>query len=276
MGLLTQQAIDSFHSRGLLCFRNFLPPTKVEAARQVCYNCLEKEGIRRNGAWFLKELSSETIACSGRDLIKGLKHSPEIAELVGGEVQQVVSELLNQRPTISIAENQVLFTLPNSDSWTIPHNHWHVDFPRFGDGGTSGVQVFTFLETVVPGGGGTLVVTGSHRFANNHQRVSSQQVKKILRREPFFRSLMSDTAENRRSLLEQSSFAGSIEVQVVELHGEPGDVYFTDLRLLHTIAPNATQTPRIMLTQRYLLESCQGSLVVGNEGRTDEVGSMVG
>ena len=38
----------------------------------------------------------------------------------------------------------------------------------------------------------------------------------------------------------------------MELIGEPGDVYFIDLRLLHTGAPNAADRPRMMATDRFL------------------------
>ncbi|MGH8144053.1 MAG: hypothetical protein ACREU2_16240, partial [Steroidobacteraceae bacterium] len=34
---------------------------------------------------------------------------------------------------------QVLFTLPNSDSWTVPTT-WHVDVPRLASGRRPGVQ----------------------------------------------------------------------------------------------------------------------------------------
>ena len=47
---------------------------------------------------------------------------------------------------------------------------------------------------------------------------------------------------------------------MVELHGEPGDVFLTDLRLLHTLAPNASRVPRLMVTQRFLLESLSGAM----------------
>ena len=34
----------------------------------------------------------------------------------------------------------------------------------------------------------------------------------------------------------------------------PGDVYLTDMRLLHTPAPNATDKLRVMLTHRFVIE----------------------
>jgi hypothetical protein len=42
---------------------------------------------------------------------------------------------------------------------------------------------------------------------------------------------------------------------VVELCGEGGDVFLMDMRLLHTLAPNASRVPRLMATQRFVLDS---------------------
>lgn len=53
--------------------------------------------------------------------------------------------------------------------------------------------------------------------------------------------------------------------RVVELHGEPGDAFFMDLRILHTLAPNASSVPRILLAQRFLLESLRAAAYGGSE-----------
>ena len=60
--------------------------------------------------------------------------------------------------------------------------------------------------------------------------------------------------ENRQRFLDELAEVNGFAMQVVEMCGEPGDAYFMDLRLLHTISPNVNGTPRMMLTQRYLLE----------------------
>ena len=81
----------------------------------------------------------------------------------------------------------VLFTLPNSDTWTVPTG-WHVDTPRLASGRRPGVQLFTFLDTVEPRGGGTLVVAGSHRLLNEGRFVRVIELRQLLCREAFFRT----------------------------------------------------------------------------------------
>ena len=78
---------------------------------------------------------------------------------------------------------------------------------------------------------------------------------KRLRKLPYFRELMSKDDKDRGHFLSESCRVGDVTLQVVELHGEPGDVFLVDMRVLHTGAPNASRVPRIMLTQRFMLES---------------------
>jgi hypothetical protein len=57
--------------------------------------------------------------------------------------------------------------------------------------------------------------------------------------------------------------AGEAEIEVVELTGQPGDVWLMDMRVLHTVAPNVRSTPRVMLTQRFAPRSTLGQIMEG-------------
>ena len=46
-----------------------------------------------------------------------------------------------------------------------------------------------------------------------------------------------------------------VPLEVVELTGAPGDVWLMDLWVLHTRCPNESAEPRLMLTQRFLLDA---------------------
>lgn len=254
--MATSAEIEAFQLRGLFLRKNFLPAEKVARARQSAFDYFEKEGLWRDGDWRLDELSPLERGAATPRLVRGLNSRKEIVELIGEEVRGGVAELLDNGATFTFSDKvQVLLTLPNAENWTVPHRNWHVDLPRCAGGGTPGVQIFTFLDVVEPSGGGTLVVAGSHRLANENGRISSAQVKKILKRETYFRELTSEEGAARRRFLQEPATIGDVEVQVLELHGEPGNVYFADPRLLHTVAPNARDKPRLMITQRFLLES---------------------
>lgn len=242
-----------FLTHGLVPVKHFLSQERVQAAQQAVFSHLETSGIRCEAAWHLDALPISTEPNAGAALVKGLKRCPELITLLGEETHQAVSTLLEGQAFLALSDAQLLFTLPNAAHWAVPHALWHVDLPRVPESDPPGVQVFTFLDTVLPGGGGTLVVAGSHRLANEGRRIRSAEVKKILKREPYFQALFSEHETARPRFLDEPVTVGEITLQVVELCGEPGDVFFADLRLLHTIAPNASRAPRIMLTQRFLL-----------------------
>ena len=44
---------------------------------------------------------------------------------------------------------------------------------------------------------------------------------------------------------------GGVTCEILELTGAPGDVWFTDLRMLHTLSVNITEKPRLSVTQRF-------------------------
>jgi hypothetical protein len=119
---------------------------------------------------------------------------------------------------------------------------------------------------VEPRGGGTLVVAGSHRLLNEGRFVRVNELRQLLCREAFFRNLYSEgqaSVEDSARLLEKTSAMADVALEVVELTGSPGDAYLTDLRLLHTAAPNATDCPRMMATHRFVREDVMKELAEG-------------
>lgn len=247
---------ENFAVHGLIKRRNFLPPEKLANARQMIFQHLEQAGIWCNGSWSLDKCPQSTELAAGSALLKPLWRHPTMIALASEEVAAAASALVDDRPLFPMDQHPaLLFTLPNATTWTLPHKHWHLDIPRLPEGGVPGVQIFAFLETVETGGGGTLAVAGSHRLLNQGVRISSADLRKRLMRERYFADLMANKTADRLRFMREVGHVGDVELQVAEMTGEPGDVYFMDLRMLHTIAPNALQTPRIMLTQRYLLEA---------------------
>lgn len=253
--VLSEAEVDTFARKGVIRLEGFLPLERLHAAKAAVLRVLEREGVWCDGRWLLEEFEASNGPTAGLQLTRGLKRSPALENLATPELLAAIEVLVEGRAFAPLTDQaQVLFTLPNANLWTVPHSIWHLDVPRLPSGKPPGVQLFTFLDSVKPRGGGTLVVAGSHRFLNDEGFVRSKDVKRRLKREPYFADLMSKDMKDRERFVKEPGRVGDIEVQVVELHGEPGDVYLTDLRLLHTLAPNATSMPRMMLTQRFMCE----------------------
>ena len=247
-----------FAAAGLLRLPGFVPAETVGRARDAVLRAVSRTdaGARlwRDGAWQLDTPPADAPINAGAKLVKGANRARAIADVFAPALRRSIEDLLDGRAVREMsASPALLFTLPNATTWTVPPTIWHLDMPRLPTPGIAGVQAFVFLDAVEPGAGGTLVVKGSHRLLNDCGFVRSKQVKKLLKRQPWFGDLMNKQVTDRRRFLQTSTVDG-VPVQVVELHGKPGDVVLTDLRLLHTLAPNAGAAPRMMATQRYVLE----------------------
>ena len=81
----------------------------------------------------------------------------------------------------------------------------------------------------------------------------SAEVRKELRRSvPWLRALLSsDPSEDRyeRFMSRTDCYAG-IPLRVIEMAGEPGDVIVMHPWVFHAPAPNCSEVPRMMLTER--------------------------
>lgn len=250
--------IDEAHRQaltedGLVRLPGLLPAERIGPARRAIQRALARHGLWHEAAWRLPPTEASPPGDARRKLPKSLRRTEAVAAaLRTPALQRSVAALLDNRPVRPLGDLALLLTLPNAKVWTVPYSIWHLDLPRLPQPGVPGLQAFAFLDAVSPGGGGTLVVRGSHRLLNDRGFVRSRNVKRLLKREPWFRALLSRATPNRGRFLSAPAEVCGVPVQVVELHGEAGDVVLADLRLLHTVAPNAGATPRLMATQRYL------------------------
>jgi ectoine hydroxylase-related dioxygenase (phytanoyl-CoA dioxygenase family) len=256
--LLTSQQRDEFDRLGVLRLKGLLSAERVRRAREAVLRPLERLGLWRDGSWRLDAVARPRWPDSGLKTSKAIGNKqPDIEALIQDPaLLAIVDELLEGQPfdRTVYRRPQVLFTLPNAEAWTVPTG-WHVDGPRLASGRGHGVQLFTFLDAVEPGGGGTLVVTGSHRLLNEGRAIRIAEMRRLLCRDAFFRRLYCDPPIDevaRTDLMSETRVMGDVELSIVELTGEPGDVYLADLRVLHAAAPNTADHPRVMATDRFV------------------------
>ncbi len=169
-------------------------------------------------------------------------------ELLGGEEQQ-------DRETV-----RVLMTFPQPHAWTIPASGWHFDYTPLQPMVTlRAAQVFALLSDVGPRGGGTLVLTGSHRLVSRYvaqtgRSPKPRDVKRALgSAHPWLAELWgreaSDRPEDRVTrFLDQPVVLDGVEVCVTEVTGRAGDVFVMHSDCFHAVASNASSVPRLMST----------------------------
>jgi Phytanoyl-CoA dioxygenase (PhyH) len=257
---LTPEQRDAFERSGVLRLDGLLPAQRVCHAREAVLRPLERLGLWKAGAWRLDAIPRPQWPDTGlkTSQVIGNRH-PELAALVEEPaLAAAVDVLLEGHPYERPGPNrrpQVLFTLPNAQTWTVPSG-WHSDRPRLASGQSAGVQLFAFLDVVEARGGGTLAIAGSHHLLNEGRSIRPSQFGRLLRLEPFFADLMvanaaTDSLQRRADLLHRTGAVDNVQLQIVEMTGAPGDVWLMDLRVLHVGSPNAAERPRMMLTFRY-------------------------
>jgi hypothetical protein len=257
---LTPEQRDAFKRAGILRLDGLLSAEGVRRAREAVLRPLERLGLWKAGAWHLRALPRPQWPDTGlkTSQVIGNRH-PELAALVEeSALAAAVDALLEGRPYERPGPNrrpQVIFTLPNAQTWTVPSG-WHSDRPRLASGQSAGVQLFAFLDVVEARGGGTLAIAGSHHLLNEGRAIRPSKFGKLLCAEPFFADLLAvdaaaDSPQHRADLLHRKGAVGNVQLQIVEMTGAPGDVWLMDLRVLHVGSPNAAERPRMMLTFRY-------------------------
>jgi len=248
--MLSSAQRDQFDRRGILRLPATIPPAEVTAMRQRLWqHLLDTHAIHpdRPATW--------TVHTPAQ--FQKLTGTGAFDAMATGQLRAVINGLLGpgrwQRPA-HWGRPLVTFPAPGT-AWDVPTSGWHLDSQ---DLELTMLAVFAHLAPVRPHGGGTLVVTGSHRLTTpsgpqaGNAPVRSREVKAHLSTvHPWLRDLWKgdvDTDRIHRYLTAGADIDG-VHVQVEELTGEPGDAVIMHPRLLHVVAPNSLHTPRIMLLQ---------------------------
>ena len=255
--MITATQRQTFAELGVVKLDGLIPEATVSPARDLVYRKLTRAGFWQDQAWIEVDAAGGLAADKRLKVaLQGSARSSPFKQLLTPEVLDIARELVDGQELRPIAPHtQLLFTPPSAARWAVPHNIWHLDVARLGDLGPPGVQMFTFLDTVATAAGGTVLVAGSHRLLNDVGVIGSKKVKRRLRRRAYFRELMDKTATDRDRFMSEIGYVDDVPLRVVELTGKSGDVYFTDLRLLHSLGTNASSLPRLMVTQRLVRDS---------------------
>jgi hypothetical protein len=145
--------------------------------------------------------------------LKAAKRDPIQARILTERVSGALDDLLGPAAWLPPRDwGRAIVTFPRPGAWELPARLWpwdnpsepHFDRPR-------GLFVVTFIGPVAPGGGGTLILSGSPRL-----------------------------------VMDAETIVDGVPLRVVELTGEPGDMVFCHPVMVHCPAPNRGTRPRFM------------------------------
>ena len=257
--MLTDEQRLEFDRSGLLRLPGAVPRSDADEMLRLVWNCLrDKYRIERNAPDTWPQPGVDQIAGAHRFL--GTNHLPRTAtfEQVGSPiVRAALDDLLGagewQRPE---RWGSLLVTFPESrEPWDVPSANWHLDSPAARSVGLTAVRIFTCLAELPPEGGGTLFVKGSHQLVQSivkeDEIVRSRDARqRLMLAHPWLKTLGSkeDVKERIERFMHYGANLDGIEVRVVEMTGEPGDVLLAHPLVLHAPALNCARVPRFVLS----------------------------
>ena len=249
--ILSDQQQRAFDELGVIKVKGLFDANIACDLEVELWRRFEKWGIERGRPETWEVLDEPTI----RKVMKGTRRVRGLEALYNDRSDDVASTLARETE-FEKQKALLLLTFSRQHGYIqdqiVPSSIWHSDTPNIPGRGLTGVIVLGFINHVRPRGGGTMVITGSHRlFEASTSAITSKIAKRKLRKYPYFRELLSDSSTDRERFLNEPGFVNDIELQVVELTGEPGDAYFVNGSVMHTITRNYRTEPRMMVRGFY-------------------------
>lgn len=222
---------DLFEINGYLRLPGFHPKTRLAGIRRAVLDEVKQSSERPGASKALRRLP---IFQQIGQLSSLVKVRDLHTTLMTPELVDVIRQLAEPSP-FTIQDTQLLLSPPNQGPWALAGLNWHVDVAADRHDRLPGVQAFFLIDDVVPHGGATLAIAGSHRLI--HSGPGSY----------------AELREALRSRVDPEPRLQALGVELLEMSGQAGDVFLMDMRLLHTPSVNAARNVRMMATSRCLV-----------------------
>jgi hypothetical protein len=252
--VLSRQQLNEFERNGIVRLSRAVPAADIEViTAQVWDNVERRYPLRRN--------RRETWTVHRINGLHALDRSATFEQIGNAKVCQTLDDVLGsgnwQRP---LRWGSLLLAFPESDTqWDVPYMSWHLDFPPSGSvKGLFAMRLFTCLLPLRHGGGATLVVAGSHLLVEDlirknadRRRFHSADVRKaLIRSYSWVRALCSpyEAVDRIDRFMDSTTRVKFAELRIIEMTGEPGDVFLVHPLILHAPSTNCTEAPRMVLS----------------------------
>jgi len=243
--------LEHFQTHGWMRVPAAFSAADAAAMRDAVGRALEGAGIHRDrpSSWTTERPIH----------LQHLKTDPVFQAVRSARLRAAIDAVLEGQPYDEPKSAGAFFlTFPSAGHWSVPASGWHVDANYLSAlAPPAGVRTHALFGDVGPRGGGTLLVSGSHRLVHKWfkehpppQNARSGELRLLLRDHPYIRDLhMEGDAETRIArFMDRVEAVDSIPLQVVENTGAAGDVILLHPLVLHVAAPNARTEPRFLLS----------------------------
>jgi hypothetical protein len=259
LATLTSSDIQRFERDGYVVVRQaFSRADGLAMERQWWRELEDAHDVRRDDPSSWRQIRGD---------LKAAKRDPAQARILTERVRGVFDDLLGQAAW-SPPRNwgRSLVTFPEPGAWDVPARHWHWDNPsELHLDRPRALFVVSFIGSVAPRGGGTLILAGSPRLLIQQERriPASQRHDSIAtswdrfhRSHPWLMALTGQApspADRIAAFMDGETIVEGVPLRVVELTGEPGDMVFCHPVMVHCVAPNLGARPRFMRIKQQVL-----------------------
>ncbi|HEY1821355.1 MAG TPA: hypothetical protein VGG83_15635 [Trebonia sp.] len=256
---LTPADVQRFERDGYLVVRQaFARADGLAMERQWWRELEDTHGIRPDDRSSWRQIRGD---------LKAAKRDPLQAKILTERVGGVFDDLLGKdawpRPR---NWGRSLVTFPEPGAWEVPTGHWHWDNPcELHLDRPRAPFVVSFIGSVGPRGGGTLILSGSPRLLIEQERRIPESQRSGLgalpwdrfhRSHPWLMALTGQApspAARIAAFMDRETIVDGVPLRVVELTGEPGDMVFCHPVMVHCVAPNRVTRPRFMRIKTQVL-----------------------
>ena len=256
---LTSSDIQRFERDGYVVVRQAFSPADALAMERRWWSELEDaHDIRRDDRSSWRQIPGD---------LKAAKRDPIQAKILTGQVRGVFDDLLGTAAWSPPRDwGRAIVTFPEPGAWEVPTRLWHwdnlcdlhIDQPR-------ALFVVSFIGSVAPRSGGTLILSGSPRLLiQQERRIPASQRggagaslwERFHRSHPWLMALTGQApspADRTAAFMAGETIVEGVPLRVVELTGEPGDMVFCHPVMVHCRAQNRGARPRFMRIKQQFL-----------------------
>jgi hypothetical protein len=252
MPVLHPSDLEHFRTFGWIRVQGAFSADAAAAMCDVIWGALGKVGILRDDPSSWTKTRPEHL--------QHLKSDP-VFRVVGSERTIGAIRQLLEGQLLPLPKDWGAFFLhfPTAGAWDVPGTGWHMDGDYTGQlSPPCGILIHAMLTDVGPRGGGTNIISASHRlvhkwFTENPPAagVRGAQLRKSLQRHPYLRDLCStdDPAVRIARFHERVEMVDGMPLQVVENTASAGDLVLMHTLLLHAVpAAHLGSQPRFLLS----------------------------
>ena len=224
---------------------------EAERMRDAIWQALAAVGIHRD--------RQDTWTVERPAHLQRLKNDAVFRKVGSDALRKVIDAIFEGR-RYDLPKNWGAFfvAFPSAHEWNVPCQGWHIDANYTSSlWPTCGVKTFALLGDVVPRGGGTQILNGSHRLVHRWFQAhpppagaKSSDMRQLLQSHPYIGDLHRAGEPEKRvaRFIHRAEEVDGIPLQVIEMTGAAGDVFVLHPLVLHVAAPNKATEPRFLLS----------------------------